>query len=93
MKLNLLLLRDAAAREDTATIIRIFTEHFPQLEARRNRSWRLVHSNILLDIQIAVWTPDAVYRCSYGDFARITGMYHVHGEHTITCSEHFPCSF
>lgn len=91
MKLDLLLLRDAAAREDTETIIRIFIDHFPQLEARRNRSWRFKYTIVIPDDQIAVWMPDAVYVCKGGCFERVPDMYDIFGEHIIMLSERFPC--
>jgi hypothetical protein len=90
MKLDYLLLRDAAAREDTATIVRIFIEHFPDLAKRQNRQWVLLPANWQAPYCIRLRTPAGSFCCDSGTFFRDGGTYSIDGIHGIMYSVFFP---
>ena len=90
MKLDYFLLRDAAAREDAATIVQIFIEHFPSLARRQNRTWQLARSNWYPADRITLRTPDGQLVCAGGCFNRDGGIYSVDGRHVIAYSDLFP---
>jgi hypothetical protein len=91
VKLDFLLLRDAAAREDAETIMQIFTHHFPRLLSRLDRTWLFVTATWQTADQIAVKTPDGIYFCTGGQFDGVSNVYSEDGRHVITYSEDFPC--
>jgi len=90
MKLDYLLLRDAAVREDTATIVRIFIEHFPSLARRQDRIWQLARAAWYPADRITLRTPDGQLVCAGGCFDRDRGIYSVNGSHVIAYSDAFP---
>lgn len=90
MKLDYFLLRDAAAREDAATIVRIFIEHFPKLAARQNRIWQLARAAWYPADRITLRTPSGQLVYDSGCFYRDRGIYSVDGRHVIAYSDAFP---
>lgn len=90
MKLDYFLLRDAAAREDTAAIVRIFIEHFPRLAQRQDRTWQLARAVWYPADCITLRTPDGQFVCTGGRFGRDRGIYSVDGRHVIAYSDAFP---
>ena len=92
MKLDFLLLRDAAARQDIATIVRIFIRHFPKLAARQNREWRLARATWYPADRISLRTPDGQLVYADGRFERDRGIYSVDGSHVITYADEFQFS-
>jgi len=90
MKLDYFLLRDAAAREDAATIVQIPIKHFPSLAHRQDRTWQLARSSWYPADCITLRTPDGQLVCTGGRFDRDGGIYSADGRHVIAYSDLFP---
>lgn len=89
MKLDYLLLRDAAAREDTATIVRTFIRHFPKLESRANRVWKLSPALWADPDYIRLRTPEGSFCYYRSRFYIDRAIYSIDGSHIIMYAPEF----
>lgn len=83
MKLDSIVIRDAAARADIPAILQFFLAAYPHLGERLDRKWVIFNGSWMDPAEIRLKTPLGCLCWNGGSFYKDNLIYSVFGEHAI----------